>query len=65
MKISLKFDIGTICYLMTDTDNLPRVVTHILISANGIKYGLSQATEITYHYECEISTEKPLHIFYN
>jgi hypothetical protein len=65
MKIHLKFDIGTICYLITDTDNLPRVVTDILISGNVIKYGLSQATKITYHYECEISEEKPLNIFYN
>lgn len=65
LKIFPKFEIGSICYLITDTDQLPRIVTHYLISANGIKYGLSQSTEITYHYASEISHEKQVNIFYN
>jgi len=53
--ITTKFDIGSIVYLITDKEQLPRMVTGIVIKASGIIYELDQGTTSTRHYEIEMS----------
>lgn len=59
MVISNKYNLGEVVYLITDDDQLKRVVTYINIrSAGYITYGLSQGTIETSHVETEISKQK-------
>jgi len=57
MNLALTFDIGDIVFLKTDTEQLPRVITGILMRPNGFLYYLSNSTNETSHYEIEISKE--------
>ena len=58
MMIENKYDFKQIVYLVTDDEQLPRMVTCIKIFPNDILYGLSCGTIETSHYEFEISLEK-------
>jgi len=53
-----KYNLGEIVYLVTDIDQLPRMVTKICFSGQGVTYQLCQGTNVDVHYEMEISTEK-------
>jgi hypothetical protein len=58
IRIDNTFEFGDIVYLKTDTEQLPRIVIGIKMSAGGgILYELSQDCAYDYHYEIEISTE--------
>jgi len=57
MNLALTFDIGDIVFLKTDSEQLPRVITGILMRPNGFLYYLSNSTNETSHYEIEISKE--------
>jgi hypothetical protein len=57
MNLAITFDIGDIVFLKTDTEQLPRVITGILMRPNGFLYYLSNSTNETSHYEIEISKE--------
>ena len=52
--ITTKFDIGSIVYLITDKEQLPRMVTGIVIKASGIKY-----RHATRHNPANQQTSKP------
>lgn len=56
-KKSIRFKIGEIVYLKTDSYQLPRIVTGILMRPYGFIYYLSNNTNETNHYEIEISKE--------
>jgi len=59
MIIDNKFDLGSLVYLKTDKEQLPRVVIGILINpSRTILYRLAQSTTDNYHFEQEISKEK-------
>ena len=58
MVVDCKYNIGQWVYLKTDTEQLKRMVTAILISPNGITYELSCGSETRSFYEIEISEEK-------
>lgn len=56
-KKSIRFKIGEIVYLKTDSQQLPRIVTGILMRPYAFIYYLSNNTNETNHYEIEISKE--------
>jgi hypothetical protein len=58
MKINNKFNIEDVVFLITDDDQLHRIVTGIQISQNGLLYRLACGTNESWHYEYEIATDK-------
>lgn len=59
MVIDNKFNIGDMVYLVTDADQLPRVITNIEIRpGNCLVYRLCIGASMSNHYEFEISAEK-------
>lgn len=56
---NIKFNIGQIVYLKTDKEQLPRIVTCIILKPeNVINYGLTSIGDETWHYGFEIEEEK-------
>ena len=53
-----KHDYGDVVYLRTDIDQLPRLITGVLMRPNYVQYELSQETVASWHQEIEISTER-------
>lgn len=61
MNIETKYNIGQIVYLITDVDQIDRMVTSITVNPkNSIVYSLSCGTACTSHYEMELSEIKDL-----
>ncbi|HET8839746.1 MAG TPA: hypothetical protein VFM82_12220 [Flavobacteriaceae bacterium] len=61
MVIDNKYSIGEVVYLLTDEDQLMRVVTAISIRSGGyIEYELIQGTSASWHTETEITKQKTL-----
>lgn len=56
--VNPKFSIGQIVYLITDGNQLDRMVVQITISSDGISYNLACGSESSWHYEIEISIDK-------
>lgn len=56
-KKTTRFKIGEIVYLKTDFEQLPRMVTGILMRPYGLIYHLSNNTIETTHYQIEISKD--------
>lgn len=55
-----KFKIGDFVYLVTDIDQLPRIVTGYYIRLDSITYGLSFGSGESFHYDFEISSNKDI-----
>ena len=62
MVIENKYEIGQTVYLITDEDQLPRLVFCINIYKNELIYKLVCGTVISEHYDFEISEEKQLQL---
>lgn len=58
MQIKNEFNIGEIVFLITDENQLERIVTGLIIRKNSIIYYLSCGTTETSHYSFEIATNK-------
>lgn len=58
MVIENKYNLKQVVYLITDTEQRPRIVTAILVNAYDLLYKLAAGTEETYHYDFEISEER-------
>lgn len=58
MVINNKHEIGDIVYLITDADQLKRIVFSIVVYKTDIIYKVTAGTIISEHYEFEISDEK-------
>lgn len=59
MKINTKYNIEDTVYLVTDSEQLERIITSITILPNSLLvYSLICGTETSEHYEFEI-TEEP------
>lgn len=59
MRIDNRFDLGQIVYAKTDTDQLPRIITAIQLTADGgILYKCSQCNREDYFYEVELMEER-------
>ena len=57
MTIDNEYNLGDIVFLRTDREQLPRLVTRIIVTQSGILYSLANSTTETTHYEFEIATE--------
>jgi len=53
-----EFNLTDIVFLITDPEQLERIVTCIKQTPLGYSYSLSQGTMESEHYACEISKEK-------
>ena len=61
MYLNVKFNLGDIVYLKTDSEQKPRIVTGFTIRNNEhIIYLLSCISDETEHYEIEITAEKDI-----
>jgi len=58
MDIKNKYRLTEIVYVMTDHDQLERFVTEIIITINGMMYGIKYIDTVSYHYEFELSNTK-------
>jgi hypothetical protein len=58
MKIDNKFELEQSVFLITDTDQLLRIVTGIQIYKNGLLYRLAAGVSESWHYDYEIATTK-------
>tara|TARA_B100001167_G_scaffold191010_1_gene159701 strand:- start:4583 stop:4786 length:204 start_codon:yes stop_codon:yes gene_type:complete len=58
MLIDNKFNISDRVYLETDTEQIERIVTEILIRKSSIMYALSCETNVSWHYDFEITATK-------
>jgi len=56
--IKLDFEIGDIVFLITDEDQVKRMVTGIFLTQNEVIYYLSKGTDETKHYGFEMSYHK-------
>jgi len=66
MTINNKFKLGETVYLKTDPDQYLRIITAILITADGgILYKLAINMNEQFHYEIEIQREKSIDYFQN
>lgn len=57
-KPESKFMFGDIVFLITDDQQLERIVTGWIVRPQGISYYLSCGTVETLHYDFEIGTDK-------
>lgn len=60
MVIENKYNISDIVYLITDKEQLPRIVTGINVKPVGLVYVLQNGVTETFHYEIELVSEKQL-----
>lgn len=60
MIIDNKFNFGQMVYLVTDTEQLKRIVIGIWVKPNEILYQLQTGTSYSWHYDIEISPEKDI-----
>jgi len=60
MIIETKYDLKEIVYLITDTEQLPRIVTGITLRDKSILYTLASGSFESSHYDFEICTEKDI-----
>lgn len=59
LTIRTLYRLQQIVYLRTDFEQLPRMITGIKICVDGsILYELTSGTQVTFHYEVEISETK-------
>ena len=61
MTLTTLYENGQIVFLITDVDQVERIITCIQVAANAhIMYQLSCGTVSSWHYECEIATNKDI-----
>lgn len=54
----IEYFIGEAVYLVTDPEQLERIVTGIIFRPSGLLYSLSYCGNESWHYPCEISMTK-------
>lgn len=57
---TLEFQIGQVVYLVTDPEQLERMVYSYTINNREVIYNLTQGTTTSGHFNFEISTEKKI-----
>nr|ARK08857.1 hypothetical protein A6C57_00230 [Fibrella sp. ES10-3-2-2] len=60
MRIDPVYNLKQTVYLVTDKEQLPRLVTAIKITPDCLLYDLSQAQNVSTHYDFEISAKPDL-----
>jgi len=54
--VTVAYCLGEIIYIRTDESNKRRIITGITLRCNGtVQYECSFCTEVSYHYEAELS----------
>lgn len=64
MVIENKYNLSEVVYLITDKEQLPRIVTTIKVCPAGLIYGISSGVSETWHYEMEIAKVKDLTLLF-
>lgn len=65
MSFNSKYKLGEIVFLITDADQLSRIITSVSFTMDGgIMYCLACGTNETKHYEEEIATTQNIKIKY-
>jgi hypothetical protein len=57
IKIPAEFYIEDVVYLKSDPDRLPRIVSSIVVHKDCVEYRLACGTELTDHWDYEITKE--------
>lgn len=57
INIDNKFDHGQVVYLITDENQLPRIVTSIIVNKYDILYEVINTTTVSRHYDFELTSE--------
>lgn len=60
MRIENNFQIKQTVYLKTDADQLPRIITGIIVRPNDLVYELTCGTVVSNHFDFEITTEQDI-----
>lgn len=60
MEFKSKYGLAELVYLITDTDQLERMVTGVKFNLSGTIYTLANGTNESFHYEAELSKEKDI-----
>jgi len=64
--VRCKYDYGQIVYVRTDIDQYPRQIIGVQGTADGgMLIKLSTDGDISWHYDCELSSEKDLMLSLN
>jgi len=64
--VRCKYDYGQIVYVRTDVDQYPRQIIGVQGTADGgMLIKLSTDGDISWHYDCELSSEKDLMLSLN
>lgn len=64
IDLEIKFSINETVYLITDEEQLPRILTALTIRDGAyVTYELSQGTETSWHVAAEISLEENRNYF--
>ena len=58
MVIENKYEIGQKVYLITDPEQMPRMITGIIVNKYDLIYEMICGTHQSTHYDFEISAEK-------
>jgi hypothetical protein len=58
MKIETEYNLSEIVFLITDNEQLQRIITGIQISCNQVVYRLACGTVESWHYDFEFVKEK-------
>jgi hypothetical protein len=58
MQINNKFELEEVVFLITDTDQLSRIITGFQVTKNSIVYRLACGTTESWHYDYEIARDK-------
>ena len=58
MLVENKYNIGDVVFLLTDIDQVKRIITGIIIRPNSILYYVSCGSAETLHYDLEIILER-------
>lgn len=59
MTIDPKYALGDIVWLKTDREEIPRMISGLVIRPTGILYTLACGEKEGTHYDIELSAEKP------
>jgi hypothetical protein len=65
MFVEEAYQLGETVYLKTDTEQLARIVTGLMIRPTGIMYYISCELDETTHYDIELSRQKNIMITTN
>lgn len=60
MEINNNFNIEDVVYLKHDVEQMPRMITAIIIDKYCIMYEVISGTEVSQHYGYELSKEKTI-----